>query len=655
MRVLLISVLAALTSTAAAQDWPYYGGDAGGTRFSPLTQINRDNVEDLEVAWTYSTGEATRFEKLKPFFALHVTPILTPKEAGQSLVACSAFNRIIALDPKTGQERWVFDPKIQGMRPGTRANCRGVSLWHDTQAADQNATCVWRIFMGTNDRRLVSVDAKDGKPCADFGTDGIVDVNPIIAESSPPSRNDLVQFVSPPAVVRDTVILGSTNNGKFRNTKAPSGAVRAFDARTGKLKWIFDTVPRNPDDPQHKTWTPEGLALTGGANAWSMLSVDEARGLVFLPTASPAPDFFGGNRPGDNRYANSVVALKAETGDVAWHYQLIHHDVWDQDTPAQPILTELDHNGQKVPAVIQVTKQSFVFTFNRDTGEPIFPVEERPVPTDGVPGDQLSPTQPFPVKPPPLVPTSITPDDAWALWPPHEAACRKMIEEARYGDIFTPPSLKGTVNRPGSPGGSNWAGAAFDAEKQILVTTALQMPVFIRLVPLDQVDMEKAKSPMAGQVFGPPGPIGDTQYALEQRPLMSPMMTPCTAPPWAQLVAVDMKAGEIKWKAPLGVVDKLAPVPIPLKWGTSVSGGPIVTAGGLVFIGATQDERFRAFDIETGEEIWEHDMPTSAMATPMTYEIDGTQYVVIAAGGHMWNYPQKIDDKIVAFALPKTK
>lgn len=629
------------------------GGDAGGSRYSPLNQINHGNVWRLERAWTWRHGDLERFPDRRALAGFHATPILLPEEAGGSLVVCTPFNRIVALDPATGTERWSFDPKLRLSPVPGRLKCLGVTYWQDRQAPTEQL-CAHRIFSGTSDRRLLAVDARTGKPCPGFGDDGQVDVTSLFMAASPaPADPWEVQFSAPPVMVNDVLVIGHINNAKNQEAHAPSGAIRGFDARTGAFLWSFDPVPRNPGDPEAAHWTAEGLASTGGGNAWSLLSADEARDLVFVPTSSASPNWFGGTRPGDNRYANSVVALKGRTGEVVWHFQTVHHDVWDWDTPAQPLLVDIPKGGRRIPAVVVLTKQSLVFVLNRETGEPLFPVEERQVPTDGVPGEVLSPTQPFPVKPPPLMKTRLTPDDAWGLTFWDQASCRKLIEGARHGEIFTPPSDKGWIMFPGSAGGMNWGSGAFDPAGSLLVTNLSQIGLYLKLVPKDTVPAPKDFDPARGAPMGPPGIIQGTPWAIEQRILLGPTMMPCTSPPWATLVGVDLAAGEIRWSVPLGTIDKLAPVPLPaLKWGAPVTGGPIVTAGGLVFIGATADARLRAFDTETGRELWSTPLPTSAHANPMTYTAGGRQYVVVAAGSHMFINAKTIDDYLVAYALP---
>ncbi len=634
--------------------WAEVGGDQGGSRYSPLNQIDRKNVWRLERAWTWRHGDFARFPDRRPFSGFHATPILLPEAAGGSLVLCTPFNRLVGLDPVAGKQRWSFDPQIAVPKGPTRLKCLGVTYWRDSRApAGQH--CAHRILSGTNDRRLIAIDATDGKPCTDFGTSGQVDVNPLFAAEKPaPADRWGVQFSAPPVVVNGVLVIGHVNNMKNQSASAPSGAVRAFDARTGAFLWSFDPVPRSKEQPQAADWTPESMVSTGGGNAWSLLSVDEQRDLVFVPTSSASPNWFGGTRPGDNRYANSVVALRGSTGEVAWSFQTVHHDVWDWDTPSQPLLVDVPKDGKSVPAVVVLTKQSLVFVLDRVTGKPLFTVEERPVPTDGVAGEALSPTQPFPVRPPPLMKTRLTPDDAWGLTFWDQNRCRDLIAGARHGDIFTPPSDKGWIMFPGSAGGMNWGSGAWDPERSLLVTSLAQIGLYMKLIPREQVPATEGFDPTRGAPMGPPGIIEGTNWAIEQRILLGPTGMPCTSPPWSTLVGVDLAAGEIRWSVPLGTIDKLAPVPLPsLRWGAPVAGGPIVTAGGLVFIGATGDERLRAFDTETGAELWSTPLPTSAHASPMTYERNGRQYVVIAAGSHMFINPRTIDDYLVAYALPE--
>jgi quinoprotein glucose dehydrogenase len=649
-RLLITGLAGAMGLTAGqavhAQGWMHYGNDEGGSRFSALSQINRDNVDDLELAWTYRTGAVDENPVLKPFIDFQGTPILLPEEAGGHLIICTPFTKAIALDPATGEERWSFEPKFSKVPYAGRFKCRGLTQWRNPRAK-ADAVCATRLFLPLPDLSLAAIDARNGKLCPRFGKGGFVDVKPFVEAMEPAEGVIGTQLLSPAAIVNGVVVVTTTSN-KFKSASSVNGAIRGFDARTGRLRWTFDPlvrVGRKGLEP-----TPKDV---GGANVWSPMVVDSERDLIFLPTASPAPNFWGVHRPGDNRYANSIVALRGRTGKVVWHFQIVHHDLWDKDVSSPPILADIRRDGEVIPAVVQLGKTGMAFVFNRETGEPLFPIEERPVPTDGIPGEMVSPTQPFTVKPPPLVRQTLSPDDAWGFTFFDRNYCRKRIESLRHGSMYEPPSLQGTIMYPQVGGGSNWGGGAFDPQRNLVITPVSQIPYYVRLIPREDVDPELAKLPQAGAPMQVPGYIGGTPYALEQGPLMSPFFSPCTAPPWNMLVAVDVAMGEIKWKVPFGVLDKLMPIPIPLNWGAPSAGGPIITGGDLIFIGATSDSRFRAYDIDTGEELWQHEMPTSAMSTPMTYEVDGRQYVVIAAGGHSWYYAAGINDYLLAYALPK--
>jgi quinoprotein glucose dehydrogenase len=631
----VLAVLALGASLSFAKNWLHYGGDAGGQRHSEAAQITPANVGELEIAWSYRTGDLDRRGGAMGDSAFEATPVVA---AGQ-LIFCSPFNEVIALDPGTGVERWRFDPRIPtDYRPANQFTCRGISVWTDPAAATETV-CATRVFTGTTDGRLLALDASTGHPCTDFGAAGTVRIEPGMKLLGPGE----FQMTSPPVVAGATLIVGSSIGDNVR-ADAPKGTVRAFDARSGAPRWTFDPVARGARD-YPADWPPGAAARTGHANVWAPMSVDEKRNLVFLPTSSPSPDFYGGLRAGDNRYADSVVALRADTGEVAWHFQVVHHDVWDYDLPAQPSLVTLDHEDKPVDAVVQVTKQGLVFVFDRATGRPVFGVEERLVPQGGVEGEALSATQPFPLAPPPLGPLSLSPDDAWGLTPWDEGACRRMIEGVRAEGMYTPPSEGGTLEFPFTGGGSNWGGAAFDPQAQLLYVNTSRVAHRITLFPATRYAEERASNPEVEI-----SPQLGTPWAMRREVMLSPFGIPCNPPPWGVLTAIDLRTGNIRWESVLGTTRDLAPVPIAIASGTPNFGGPIVTAGGLVFIGAAMDDYLRAFDAGSGEELWRGRLPAGGQATPMTYLWQGRQYVVIAAGGHS-TLGTRAGDSVIAFAL----
>ncbi|MDP1632122.1 MAG: pyrroloquinoline quinone-dependent dehydrogenase [Caulobacter sp.] len=617
------------TPPAPDADWGFYGGDAGGQRFSSAAQITPANVKTLKVAWTWSSGDMATKGEAMDRAAFEATPILV----GKRLFVCSPFNEISALDPETGRQIWRHDPAIDtSMDYPNDFTCRGVAHWRDARApADQ--PCAERIFAATNDRRLIALDAASGKPCPGFGAAGTVDVGAGVTLRRPAG----MQITSAPVVVGGVVIVGSSidDNQAIDETK---GTVRAYDARTGAPRWTFDPLGR----------AGEGYRA-GAANVWAPMSTDPARGLVFLPTSSASPDFYGAARKGDGRDANSVVALKAETGEIAWAFQTTHHDVWDYDVPAQPTLATITWGGITRPAVLQATKQGLLFTLDRETGAPIIPVEERPVPQDGAPGEALSPTQPFPVAPRSLSPNTITPKEAYGLTPWDRGACRKLIAGAQRGGLYTPPSTKGTLVYPFTGGGVNWGGLAFDPTHNIVFVNTSSALHKVTLIPADAVAAARKAEPdqeISPQTGAP--------YGAKREIVLSPLGLPCNPPPWGMLHAVDMTDGRILWEVPLGTTQDLVPFSQFFVRGTGTPnfGGPIVTGSGLVFIGAAMDRYLRAFDAGTGKELWKGRLPAGGQATPMTYVYKGRQYVVIAAGGHAKSGTKR-GDQLIAYALPK--
>ncbi|MCE7982501.1 MAG: pyrroloquinoline quinone-dependent dehydrogenase [Caldilinea sp. CFX5] len=626
-------------------DWPVYGQDQGGSRYSPIQQINRDNVALLQVAWEYHTGDFADGSDGRPGTSFQATPILVDGR----LYLSTAYNRVIALDPTTGAEIWAYDPGIDRTVHRAEIASRGVTAWLDTQRGE-GETCRRRIFLGTLDARLIALDAASGKPCPDFGNQGTVDLAQGAALGSYVPDTTRYGVTSPVVAIDDLVVVGSAV-GDNRAVTVERGVVRAYDARTGALRWSFDPIPRNLNDPARQTWADDSADRTGAANVWAQISADPERDLVFIPTSSPSPDYYGGERRGSNLYADSVVALRGATGEMVWHYQLVHHNIWDYDIPAQPTLVTVRKDGQEIPAVAQANKTGFLFLLNRETGEPIFPVEERPVPQSDVPGEESWPTQPFPTAPQPLARMHITPDDAWGLSPWDRGQCRNRIAQLRNDGIFTPASLQGSLMFPGIAGGTNWGSLAFEPARGWVVLNMTHLPFVIEVIPRQEFAAAAARSGDAEV-----SPQAGTPYGMSRVALLSPLGLPCLKPPWGTLATVELATGQVKWEVPLGTIRDIAPVPLPWRLGVPNQGGPIVTAGGLVLIGAAMDNYLRAFDVETGAELWKGRLPAGGQATPMTYRLaeNGRQFVVIAAGGHA-KLGTTIGDSVVAFALPESR
>ena len=621
---------------------PEYGGDKGGGRYVLANQITSANVDDLEIAWIHNNGDYSDGSDGSARTSFNVTPILVD----DTLVFCTPMNRVIAIDAETGEDRWAYAPVQEQPRlpdPHPRV-CRGVAYWAERDEAVRARPCGRRIFTATLDAQLIGIDATTGEACRGFGVDGRVALREGIGDA------EMWEYytTSPPVAVGDVVVVGAMVYDNLR-VDAPPGVVRGFDARTGALRWGWDPVP-----PDYAGPTPaDGSYTRGTANVWSILSADEELDLVFVPTGNASTDYFAATRQGLDHFSSSVVALRGATGELVWTFQLVHKDVWDYDTASQPVLFDLETDSGSVPALAQATKMGHVFLLDRRTGESIFGYEERPVRQDGVAGEVLAPTQPFPTHIPPLHPSALTPDDAYGFTPWDRAKCSELIARYRYdGQPFTPPTAEGSIQYPINRGGANWGSVAIDPERGVLFVNMTRMAGSIEMVPraeFDALDDKASRWPF--QLV----PQNGTPYAVRLAPLLSPLGAPCSPPPWGSLTAVELASGKILWDVPLGSPRERAPWPIWWLWsdlGSPNLGGSIVTAGGVVFIGAGTDNTLRAFDAETGQELWSHHFDHSANATPMSYRLrrDGRQFVVVAAGGHAWS---DAGDALVAFALPE--
>lgn len=649
-----------------AKEWQTYGHDPGAMRFSPLNQITPANVNQLKVAWVYHmrppgfTGgsqppRANRTNATGPVGDEPETPGNVPGRARSQfgsgfrpsevtplvirgiMYLATPYSRVAAIDPTTGKELWSFQ------LPSSNPSTRGIEYWPgDVKTAAQ-------IVFGSMDGKLYSLDANTGKPNPNFGDNGVVNLNTDDIMRGLPGRNALT---SPPIVYKNLVITGGTT--QENPPLGPAGDVRAWDMRTGKLVWSFRSIPQ-PGEKFNETWAKDSWKNRSGVNVWGLLTLDEKRGIVYMPFGAPSVDQYGGDREGDNLFGTSLVAADANTGKYLWHFQLVHHDIWDADMAGAPALFDVKQNGKTIPAVAAIAKTGLVFLLNRVTGKPIYGVEERAVPASEVPLERASKTQPFPLKPPPLSRITFSKDEVATVTPEIEAACRKLLNGLQTGGPFLPPAYNRLrVQFPGNHGGVNWGGTSFHPELGYLIANVNE---------LGQVSGLKDHDPKSGPAMAngqgnrvdPYGPYdgvqGGGRFSVRG---IGPQQLPCQQPPWGELVAVNVNTGDIAWKVPLGVTDNLPEGKN--NTGRPGNGGTIATAGGLVFVGATDDARFRAFDAKTGRELWTVRLPGTAEATPATYQgRDGKQYVVIAAtGGGFFNNPVT-DDSIIAFALENGK
>jgi len=591
-------LIAVATACALAQEWRYYGQNPEGNRYSTAAQIHRGNVARLTRAWTFSIGEPDRPLEGGRSPGEQTAFEATPLVIDGVMYLTTSSNRVIALDPDSGTKLWEFDPQA-GRKERIFLQHRGASFWQSADGKEK------RLLFGTVDGRLICLNAATGKPSPGFGREGVIDLRAGVADRWPKA---IYNVTSPPAIYRDLVITGARLIAGTPDGTGPSGQVRAFDVRSGKLVWTFHTIPR-PGEPGNETWEGDSWRDRSGANAWSILSVDNARGLVFVPTAQPLGY---GRAPGANLYANCLIALDAATGKRRWHYQMVHHDLWDYDIPGQPNLVAFEREGRKIDAVAQVTKMGLLFVLDRETGKPVFPVEERKVNAAG-PG--MWPTQPMPLQPGPLARLTFTPSEISRVTPEHFRECSELFNSSRYEGMYTPPGKDQTIMFPGTLGGANWSGSSFDPKSGRL---------FVNVQNLGNVR-------------------GRGRFWDRNR-------WPCQQPPWGSLVAVDLNQGKILWNVTLGVVDELIAKGVP-PTGTPNLGGTIVTAGGLVFIAATNDKRFRAFDADTGKELWSDRMEANGHATPMTYVgKSGRQFVAIAVGGG-GSFTHEVADVLAVYAL----
>ncbi|WP_313083208.1 glucose/quinate/shikimate family membrane-bound PQQ-dependent dehydrogenase [Atlantibacter sp.] len=641
---------AAATTTAPAipdGDWPAYGRNQEGQRFSPLKQINADNVHELKEAWSFQTRDV----KL-PTDPGEITNEVTPIKVGDTLYLCSAHQRLFALDAATGKEKWHFDPQLNANPSFQHVTCRGVSYHEaraDSASPDVVADCPRRIILPVNDGRLFAINADNGKLCESFANKGILNLQ----TNQPVTTPGMYEPTSPPIVTDKIIVIAGAVTDNY-STREPSGVIRGFDVNTGDLVWAFDPGAKDPNaipsDEHHFT--------LNSPNSWAPAAYDAQLDLVYLPMGVTTPDIWGGNRTEDQeRYASSIVALNASTGKLAWAYQTVHHDLWDMDMPSQPTLADItDKNGNVVPVIYAPAKTGNIFVLDRRDGKLVVPAPEKPVPQGPAKGDRLSPTQPFselsfrPTK-------DLSGADMWGATMFDQLVCRVMFHQLRYEGIFTPPSEQGTLVFPGNLGMFEWGGISVDQSRQVAIANPIALPFVSKLMPRGPDNpMEPSETPHAasGQETGIQPQYG-VPYGVTLNPFLSPFGLPCKQPAWGYISALDLKTNEVVWKKRIGTPrDSLPfslPFPLPFNLGMPMLGGPISTAGNVLFVGATADNYLRAYNMTNGEKLWEGRLPAGGQATPMTYEVNGKQYVVISAGGH-GSFGTKMGDYIVAFALP---
>ncbi|WP_410015634.1 glucose/quinate/shikimate family membrane-bound PQQ-dependent dehydrogenase [Sodalis sp. C49] len=629
-------------------DWPAYGRTQEGTRYSPLNQINDKNVGQLKEAWTFRTGDMKTAAD-----PAELTDEVTPIKIGDLLYLCTPHQKLFALDAATGKERWRFDPQLKTDPSFQHVTCRGVSYHETPDAAQANAAgqqpalCARRILLPVNDGHLYALDAQSGKLCPDFADNGKLNLQ----NNMPFPKAGGYEPTSPPIVTGNVIVIAGAVTDNY-STREPSGVIRGFDVNSGKLLWAFDPGSKDPNI------IPEGAQLytPNSPNSWAPAAYDAKLDLVYLPIGVATPDIWGGNRtPEMERFASGLLALNATTGKLAWFYQTVHHDLWDMDVPAQPTLADItDEGGNKIPVIYVPAKTGNIFVLDRRTGKTVVPAPETPVPQGPAKGDRLSPTQPFSeltYRPK----QNLSGKDMWGATIYDQLICRVMFHQLRYEGPFTPPSEQGTLVFPGNLGMFEWGGISVDTDRQIAVANPMALPFVSKLIPRgpgNPMEPDEAKGGTGSEVgiqpqYGVP-------YGVTLNPFLSPLGFPCKQPAWGYISALDLKTNEVVWKKRIGTVRDSSPLPLPFKMGMPMLGGPISTAGNVAFIAATADNYLRAFNVANGQALWEARLPAGGQATPMTYEVNGRQYVVIAAGGH-GSFGTKLGDYLIAYALPDAK
>ncbi|TWI49274.1 quinoprotein glucose dehydrogenase [Pseudomonas duriflava] len=635
-------------------DWPAYGRTQSGTRYSPLSQINESNVKDLQVAWTFRSGESKQEND-----SGETTNELTPIKIGDNMYICTMHQILVALDPATGKEKWRFDPKLKSEPSFQHLTCRGVAYYDQANTTEFAASlagktpaqtsCPRKVFLPVNDGRLFAINADNGERCADFANNGELD----LLHMQPYTYPGGLEPTSPPVVTGTTVIIGGSVTDNF-SVHEPSGAIRGYDVNTGELQWIFDT---GAEDPNAIPTDGETL-VNNSPNAWAPLAYDAKADVVYIPTGNPTPDIWGGNRTKVmERYAASIVALNGSTGKLVWSFQTTHHDLWDMDVPSQPTLADVKmQSGEVVPAVYVPTKAGDLFVLDRRDGKPIVPVTEVPVPQGAAEGDWVSNTQPrsalnlTPIQ-------TLTDKNMWGATMFDQLMCRVIFKRLSYKGQYTPPSEQGTLVFPGNLGVFEWGGISVNPDRQIALMNPMALPFVSKLIPRGPNNpmwpQEGARGTGTEQGIQPQYGV---PFGVELNAFLSPLGLPCKEPAWGYVAGVDMNTHEVVWRKRIGTIrDSLQGLQLPpLKIGVPMLGGPISTAGNVMFIAGTQDNYIRAYNVTNGDKLWEARLPAGGQATPMTYEADGKQYVVIMAGGHA-SFGTKMGDYLIAYALPSTK